>query len=242
MSNPRYAAFVIAVLAVAAVAPGVAQDHISVFPPSGAPVGIPESQPDPFPQGPITFYGDRPTFDAAHPGLPCEDWEDFTNSIVGCDAPANNGTSCPGGYNAGDILVGLEIDCAQNSGPGGNGLVIIPAGFDGNPSITFGSNFFVDNTIVNLNPAVAAVGLDIQCHFGSPSVNVDVFDSTGALVASTASACANAGTFLGMDSNAPQGIGSIAINDPSGVSVETTDDVCFGEMPIPVELMDLEVQ
>jgi len=229
-------------LGVLLVVPASAQDRISDASASGIPVGSPESQIVTNGPGPITFYGDRPTFDAAHPGLPCEDFQDFTNVLLGCDAPANSGTSCPGGYNVGDIEPGLEIDCTQNSGPGLGGLVIISAGFDGNPSITFGSNFFVDNTIVNLNPAVAAIGLDIQCHFGSPSVNVDVFDGGGVLVASTASACANAGTFLGMDSNAPGGIGSIVINDPSGVSVETLDDVCFGEPPVPVELMSYDVE
>ncbi|MDH3403046.1 MAG: hypothetical protein OES32_12980 [Acidobacteriota bacterium] len=221
--------------------PGLAQDRMSDASASGVPIGRPESQIVTQVGGPITFWGDRPSFDAAFPGLPCEDWQDFSNVLLGCDAPANNGTSCPGGYNAGDILAGLEIDCTQNSGPGLGGLVIVPAGFDGNPSITFGSNFFVDNTIVNLNPAVEAIGLDIQCHFGSPSVNVDVFDGGGVLVASTASACANAGTFLGISSNAPGGVGSIVINDPSGVSVETTDDVCFGGDPVPVTLQSIDV-
>lgn len=243
MRNPMKTRFLMTAVCVLLVAaPGIAQDRISDADPSGIPVGKPEAQTVTQVGGPITFWGDRPTFDAAFPGLPCEDFEEFVDNIVGCDAPANSGTSCPGGYNAGDIEAGLELDCAANSGPGLGGLVIIPSGFDGNPSITFGSNFFTDNTIVNLGPAVESIGMDIQCHFGSPSVDIDVFDGGGVLVASTTSACAPAGTFLGFSSNAPAGIGSITINDPSGVSVETLDDVCFGGMPVPVSLQSIGVE
>lgn len=221
--------FLVLFCAVLVVAPGFAQDKISDADPSGIEIGPPESQNVEAPQGGVlTFYGDRATFDAANPDLPCEDWEDFSDVLLGCDAPANSGTSCLGGYNVGDILPGLEVDCAANSGPGALGLVINPAGFDGNASIQFGSNFFDDNTIINLTPAVGAIGFEVACHFGSPSVNVDVYDGTGTLVASITSACANAGTFLGMDTSSPNGIGSITINDPSGVSVESLDNVCFG--------------
>jgi hypothetical protein len=229
------------VLLAIAAAPVLAQDRLSEFPTKTGIGGFPQSQPAPFPQGPITFYGDRPTFDAAHPGLPCEDFQEFTDAITGCDAPANNGTSCPSGYNPGDILLGLEIDCAMNSGPAGTGLVIVPTGFDANPSITFGSNFFTDNTILRLAPAVAAVGLDIHCIFqGPPSVTVDVYDGAGALVASTVSGCSNA--FLGIDSSAPDGIGRVEINEPTGGASEQVDNICFGEMPIPVELTGFEVE
>ncbi len=157
------------VCAVLIAVPGLAQDRFSDASPSGIDSGNkPHSQEAPLPDGPLTFYGDRASFDAANPGLPCEDWEEFTDNIVGCDAPANSGTSCPGGYNAGDIEPGLEIDALVNTGPGGNGLVIIPTGFDGNPSIVFGSNTFTDSTVVNLSPAAAAIGFDVSCHFGSP--------------------------------------------------------------------------
>ena len=131
--------------------------------------------------------------------------------------------------------------------PGNNGLVIIPSGFDGNPTIIFGSNYFVDSTIVRLTgvPAPSALGLEISCHFGSPSVTVNVFDSLGAPIGSTTSPCANAGTFLGMDTGIPgpsgPGIGRIEISDGTGASVESTDNVCFGD-PVPVELQGFSIE
>jgi len=181
------------------------------------------------PELPITFYPTRADFDAANPGLPVEDFQDFTDALVTCDAPANNGTSCPGGYDAGDILPGLEIDCAANSGPGVGGLVIIPTGMDYNPSIIFSSNYFSDNTIINLSPAVDAIGLDASCHYGSPQMDIAVYDGNGALIwGGNHTPCEPTGFFLGWSTTDPAGIGRIELNDPSGASVESIDNVAFG--------------
>jgi hypothetical protein len=182
------------------------------------------------PELPITFYPTRAEFDAANPGLPVEDFQDFTDgSLVGCDAPANNGTSCPGGYVVGDILPGLEIDCAVNSGPGNIGLIIIPTGFDYNPSIIFGSNYYTDNTIIRLSPAVDAIGFDASCHYGSPQMDIAVYDGNGALIwGGNYSPCQPTGFFLGWSTTDPAGIGRIELNDPSGASVESIDNVAFG--------------
>lgn len=185
-----------------------------------------------------TVYPDRATFDAAFPGLPIEDWEDFTDTgIIGCDAPANDGTSCVGGYDVGDILPGLEIDCALNSGPAGNGLVIVPPGFNGNDTIEFGSNTFDDNTIINFDPPVDAVGFDISCHFGSPSVDILVYDGIGGLIwAGNYSPCDPTGAFVGWSADVPDGIGRIELNDPSGASTEHIDDVAFGDVVTMFEI------
>jgi hypothetical protein len=181
------------------------------------------------PELPITFYPTRADFNAANPGLPVEDFQDFTDALVTCDAPANNGTSCPGGYDAGDILPGLEIDCAANSGPGVGGLVIIPTGMDYNPSIIFSSNYFSDNTIINLSPAVDAIGLDASCHYGSPQMDIAVYDGNGALIwGGNHTPCEPTGFFLGWSTTDPAGIGRIELNDPSGASVESIDNVAFG--------------
>jgi len=239
-----------AVVLVLVAAPVFAAQKMSESKRSGIPIGKPvlkQSSAGVYKApggGPITFYTSKAVFDAAHPGLPCEDFQDFTDTIVGCDGPANNTTSCPGGYDVGEIAPGLEISCGTNCTgvPGNGGLVIIPTGFDGNPSIVFGSNFFADNTIVRMTVPVAALGLEISCHFGSPSVTVNVFDSVGTMVGTTTSACANAGTFLGMDSNAPEGLGRIEISDGTGASVESADNVCYGEPPVPVELHQFTIE
>ena len=69
------------------------------------------------PGGVVTFYTTKAAFDAAHPGLPCEDYQDFNNVLLGCPGPANTTTSCPGGYNVHDIIAGLEITCTTNCTP-----------------------------------------------------------------------------------------------------------------------------
>jgi hypothetical protein len=242
------------VLVLVAVPAFAAQGKMSDAKPSGKPVGKPVLQslvgthksPG---GGPVTFYTTKAAFDAAHPGLPCEDFQDFTNVLLGCDGPANSGTSCPGGYDPGEIATGLEISCTTNctGAPGNNGLVIIPAGFDGNPTIVFGSNYFADDTIVRLTavPAASALGLEISCHFAAPSVDVVVFDTGGTPIGNTSSACASAGTFLGMDTGLPPGtgpgIGHITITNPGGAAVESTDNVCFGD-PVPVELQGFTIE
>jgi hypothetical protein len=238
--------FCVTILALLAMPAGVtAQDRLSdvgfqLTPnrsmSSGGPAGRAELKPTAASTEVLaTVYTNRATFDAAFPGLPIEDWEDFIDgTVLGCDAPANNGTSCTGGYNVGDILPGLEIDCAANSGPGLGGLVIIPTGFDGNDSIEFGSNFYADNTIINLDPPVDAVGFDIACHFGSPQVDILVFDGAGTQIwAGNYSPCVPTGAFVGWSADVPEGIGRIELNDPSGASVEHIDDVAFGDVAGP---------
>jgi hypothetical protein len=182
----------------------------------------------------VTVYHTRTAFDTAYPGLPVEDFEDFTDALTACDAPANNGTSCPGGYDMGDILPGLEIDCALHSGPGGGGLAIIPTGFDFNPSIEFASNWSNDYTIINLSPAVEAIGFHTACHFGSPQMEIEVYDGDGALISVEVHVtCDPTGFFIGWSNTAPEGIGRIELNDPSGASFESLDDIAFGD-PAPV--------
>jgi len=217
----------------------VAQDNLSDFGPVGG-EGPAETQTAAAPDGPLTFYGDRPSFDAANPGLPIEDWEDFiigAGGVAGCDAPANSTTSCPGVYSAGDILPGLEL--VDDVGPDPGGLVALGVGFNGNASIQFGSNTFVDALVLNFSPAVGAAGMEIACHFSAGTVDVVMNDSGGTLIGSTTSACSNAGTFFGVDSSVA--IGSIRIFEQGGAQAELIDNIAFGGPAVPVTLQSIEV-
>src|SRR5262245_10608361 len=45
------------------------------------------------PNGSLTFYTDRPTFDAAHPGIPLE-------TFVNTNIPPNSVLACPGPFDS----------------------------------------------------------------------------------------------------------------------------------------------
>jgi hypothetical protein len=83
---------------------------------------------------PLTFYSSEATFDAAFPGLPVED---FGEGVV----PAGGATGCPSPLSStsnnacflpAQILRGLEL--LDSTGPSGDGLALMDAGYFGLPS------------------------------------------------------------------------------------------------------------
>jgi hypothetical protein len=153
---------------------------------------------------------------------------------VGCPAPANATSTCAGAYGPGDIPFGLEL--LDDAGPDPDGLVVLGAGFNGNPSIQFGSNTFVDALVLRFSsPPALAAGMDIACHFNAATVDIEILDSGGGVLGATTSACSNAGTFWGVAATGNV-IGSIRIIDPSLNEAELIDNIAFGYDPIGVTL------
>lgn len=232
----------VAVCASMFVGVAAAQDSLSDHPNDGdTGRGEVATQEAGAPIGGLTFFGDRPTFDIACPGLPIEDWEDFQVGFggnIGCPSPANSTTSCADGYNAGDILAGIEL--LDTVGPSGNGLVMLGSSFNGNPSIQFGSNTFVDGLVINFSPTVTGAGMEIACHFSAATATIEIFDGGGASLGTTTSGCSNAGTFWGVSFLG--GIGSILIEDLTDVNVEQIDNVAFGNAHVPVSLQSIDIQ
>ncbi len=86
------------------------------FTSTGIPVGKTESQVAPDPLGPLTFYGDRPSFDAAHPGLPVEDWEDFLVGAGGVWAAPRPPTAPPAALAATTLALSSPVSsCSTTS-------------------------------------------------------------------------------------------------------------------------------
>ncbi len=219
----------------------LSQERLSDYPARRG-FGLPESQPAAEPLGSLTFYGDRDVFEADFPFLLLEDWEDFlvgAGGSVVCPAPANVTSTCAGAFGPGDIE--FELEFVDDAGPDPDGLVALGPGFNGNPSIQFGSNTFVDALVVRFSPPARAAGMDIACHFTGTSVEVEIFDSGGGLLGATTSACSNAGTFWGVAAPGDS-IASIRILDISTNAAELIDNIAFGYVPISVTLQHTDVE
>ena len=166
----------------------------------------------------LTFFTDRPTFEAAAPDLTKETFESGLvgpGGVVLCSDPVSAANS-GGCFPAGTLQTGFSY--ASSSG---NGVVILGAGVVGQPSTAIAANFFADSNIINFSdPDVFAVGFD-AFGFGGP-FTVSVFSANG-LEGQTA---VSPGGFFGVISDEP--ITSVNIN--SGGGGEVVDNLCYGSV------------
>ncbi len=68
----------------------------------------------------VTFYLDQSVFEAAHPGLPIEDFEESPVALAGIESlpePLDSTTNVPGVFVPDDIIKGLRIETILASGP-----------------------------------------------------------------------------------------------------------------------------
>lgn len=176
----------------------------------------------------LTFYTDRPTFDADFPGLPVEDFE-------GTNVPQNSVNACPGAFNSttnnacfspGAILDGISIDNLQ-----GGSNVVLTAGFLGVPSTIVGPNTFVDDLEISFpNNDVNAVGLDLYDPGNGPQTfNVEIFGISGSLGTTTTTSGVATGVFWGVGST--DIITRIVFTSltPGAADGELVDDIAFGQ-------------
>lgn len=182
--------------------------------------------------GPV-FYGDRATFDAAHPGLPIEDFEDtkVEGSQLGCRAPLDTRTSsacvAPGAI-AGGLLL---RDDPLNEAGGGNeyGLMLWPEGVLDSASDFLLCRDDFDALELVFAPPVPAVGVDLIRANGPGPLDLELFDAEGELIAATTAtggSPATGGNFWGASSEIP--IARFRIVDPDLLSQVGVDDVAFG--------------
>lgn len=198
------------------------------------------------PQGTLTFYPDRGAFQAAHPGLPVED---FTGTlvppkgIVSCPGPLNNSTNdaC---FPSGGVIPGFELDPQGDGGKSGNGSADYVVLNDAlTPCVAVGPNFFADETDWTLSPAVAAVAFDFYWEAGAdPNFTIDIVGPGGTL-GSVPFSAPGGGTpaFFGVDTIDPGGITAILIRENSDGNGELFCDFEFGGAPVPVDLQSIDV-
>jgi hypothetical protein len=177
-------------------------------------------------RGSLTVYPDRAAFDAAHPGLPVEDFEDvaappdaWCASPSPVDASTNNGC-----ISAGDIAEGLAIAATGPNQGQPDALVAWDGGVFSNPTNALGANFFSDDTEVRFDPGVAAAAMDVYA-IGDGTVHVTVYDPSGNLLGS-ADIPAPSLRFVGVSSGAAP-IGRIHLGLPQDLTL--VDDIAFGE-------------
>ncbi len=178
----------------------------------------------------LTFYTDRPTFNALFPGLPLEDFEEGIVSpggVGGCSAPIDENTN-NGCFVPGDILPGIAF--SDNPGPSGDGIALVGAGFGGAPSKRIVANYFAETfDIFFPNNDVYLAGMDLACYFGADTVNINIYGTGGALIGTTTGSCTPGGSsFWGVSSD--QYITRINISSPAG-QAEGVDNIAFGGIP-----------
>ena len=170
------------------------------------------------------LYTSRADFDAAHPGLPVEDFEEGNVSpggVVVFPGPlnenSNNAVFAPG-----HILPGISIESLDPGNPS-NELVALGPGVIGNTSKIVGPNTFVDSTDMTFPfEDVFAVGMDVLINVSS-AVDVSVYGPGGVVLGTTVVNTTPTGTFFGVAAGQP--ITQITLVSSNG---ELIDNVAFG--------------
>jgi hypothetical protein len=165
----------------------------------------------------LTYYSDRATFDIDAPDIALEDFEGGVagpGQVIGCGSPldSNPGPCFPAG-----IESGLEVHASSETnivllGPG-----IVPI----NPTTWVASDLFNDTTSLEFtNGDAFAVGLDIFDFFGSPTITINVYSSSGLIGTNLALS----GGFWGVIADEP--ITKLVLG--TATNVITVDNVAFG--------------
>ena len=173
----------------------------------------------------LTFYNSRAGFDADFPGLPVEGYENGSMPYGSVDSVPHplDQYSSNAYFDPGDILPGIQFWASQTHT--GDEIAVLGEQFMSNPTKGAVANYFTDVYHIMFNPPVQAAGMDLTDYVGSYSCQVDVYDEYG-LVASTTSACNEAGTFLGVASDGNP-IWEIVISDLAG-GAEGADNIAYG--------------
>lgn len=187
--------------------------------------------------GPTTFYTDRPTFQAANPGLTPED---YTGTLV----PPNDVASCLGPFNsatnnacfaAGAIVPGISME------PSGDDSVVLTVGFLGMPCVGVGPNTFADDMSWVFSPAVDAFGVDLYEPLTVGATwTFEALGPGGSLGSTTFPGAGLTPTFFGVDTGDPGGITSVVVTNLSSDG-EIFCDAEFG-IAIPVEVTGFSVE
>ncbi|HML96650.1 MAG TPA: IPTL-CTERM sorting domain-containing protein [Thermodesulfobacteriota bacterium] len=168
---------------------------------------------------------------------PVIDIQDFTHAnqppaldFLQCDTPVNSNSSdeC---FSPGDILEGISF--TQSPDPDNNILLL---GTDSrgsqNPPFVLTNNNFESDFVINFDPAVNTVGLNMGCAEVdgpcSTGVNVKIYGSSSALGFTSVSVTNDFDTFVGMTTSEP--IERVVLEPAGGTQqVRGVQSVYFGQ-------------
>ncbi len=179
-------------------------------------------------QADLLFFTNQDEFNAAlaNAGKILKGTEDFpwfaaNNAVVGVDDPVNGFNSWPGWYDVGTLMDNLSYqsntggaDSSQEAPAGAAGIALFTQDFVGAVH-----NGLVTNTFVNgfdiISGDHTAYGLNVVTLLGGTSVNVNVYDTSNALVGTMNGVSAPvSGGFLGILATGNTSIGRINLFDP----------------------------
>ena len=195
----------------------------------------------------LTFFNDRATWlaDPLMSGLTTT-FEDFSgtlvppDSVLSCPAPFNSTTnnSC---FAPGGIAVGVSVDLLDTGSGDTDGVVLTPP-FLGMDCVAVGPNNFANDGILDFNPPVRGVGLDLIAPFGAVDFVIEFFDPTGAPLGSTTATGqpTSIGAFFGVVSDDLGGIAQIHFSNAADEG-ELFCNVEWAGPPVPVELQSLTI-
>jgi len=176
----------------------------------------------------VTKYDTRAEFNAAAPGLPCEDFSGPTvTTLTAFDAPLNSTTN-NALYHPGDIIAGFTLrDNPLNGDTPGLGFMPIGYGQFGTTNPVIYINVYGDAAELVFSPPATGIGFNLH-NFPTDFSTDDVVlynlrgDSFGTAIAEGN----NAGTFFGFTSTTPVARIFIrsTITQAEGFSV-----LCFGD-------------
>jgi hypothetical protein len=175
----------------------------------------------------LTYFSDSGSFQASASGnILTQDFNSTSlssNSVASFTGPLN--ASQTGPLDGGSILAGLSITSA--AAPISNDLVLAgPSSSLGTYNLSLDNftllNNYVGGLIVNFSSAVTAVSLNLVSLDTAGEVDISIFSSSQALLASTTVDAPNsgAGQFFGVTSSGEDTIGSISVSTGNIVGVE----------------------
>lgn len=176
----------------------------------------------------LVFYTDRPTFNAANPGLPVEDFEEARVppiGVIGFDGPLNSMTNNLV-FQPGEILPGVSI-VDRPMAPGDTGLAATAPPFGGTTSKAIFANTFADTLdIVFTGGTTFAAGMNLLSLLAASTVDISIFDANGLLLGTMAANATPAGAnFFGVSST--DAIGRINVSSRT-IQAEGIDNLAFG--------------
>lgn len=193
--------------------------------------------------GTLTFYPDRESFRAVHPGLAMEDLTGTLVSdgdIISCHSPLDSDTSdaC---FPAGGVRKGFQFEVIQDGGWDVD-YTIVNHALD-LECIGIGPNFFVNETNWHFDPPVAAVAVDVYTpRDENENFILEIFGPLGSLGAVAFVTQGTEAAFFGADTVDSGGITSIEVREVVSGRGEVFCGLEFGNITVPVELQSVDVE